>query len=117
VWLPGRENTGGGAFKEPDAGVVHPLPPRSRLAGNRNSTPRSWVDVQTTSRLLRAFRAPRPHKSPRKNFAWSQYLCRLNTRSDGRFVNNRNQVPRGAICMGSVYYYGMNKRFNAQRDS
>ncbi len=111
---PGRENTGGGAFKEPDAGVGSSAAPRLTFGGQSELNTKVLVDgadnMQTFTGLPRitpSQEAAQEFRVVNNTFA-SEYGGAL-----GGFVNivtkSGSNTPHG-----SVYYYGMNNALNAQ---
>src|SRR5262245_51268741 len=111
---PGRENTGGGAFKEPDAGVGSAAAPRLTFGGQSELNTKVLVDgadnVQTFTGLPRVTpsqEAAQEFRVVNNTFA-SEYGGAL-----GGFVNivtkSGSNTPHG-----SVYYFGMNNAMNAQ---
>jgi carboxypeptidase family protein/TonB-dependent receptor-like protein len=111
---PGRENTGGGAFKEPDAGVGSAAAPRLTFGGQSELNTKVLVDgadnVQTFTGLPRitpSQEAAQEFRVVNNTFA-SEYGGAL-----GGFVNivtkSGSNTPHG-----SVYYFGMNNALNAQ---
>src|SRR5215471_8048503 len=112
---PGRENTGGGAFKEPDAGVGSAAAPRLTFGGQSELNTKVLVDgadnVQTFTGLPRATpsqEAAQEFRVVNNTFA-SEYGGAL-----GGFVNivtkSGSNDPHG-----SLYYFGMNNALNAQQ--
>lgn len=111
---PGRENTGGGAFKEPDAGVGSAAAPRLTFGGQSELNTKILVDgadnVQTFTGLPRTTpsqEAAQEFRVVNNTFA-SEYGGAL-----GGFVNIVTKSG-GNSAHGSVYYYGMNNALNAQ---
>src|SRR5215467_13534249 len=111
---PGRENTGGGAFKEPDTGVGSAAAPRLTFGGQSELNTKVLVDgadnVQTFTGLPRitpSQEAAQEFRVVNNTFA-SEYGEAL-----GGFVNivtkSDSNTPHG-----SVYYFGMNNALNAQ---
>jgi hypothetical protein len=111
---PGRENTGGGAFKEPDAGVGSSAAPRLTFGGQSELNTKILVDgadnVQTFTGLPRitpSQEAAQEFRVVNNSFA-AEYGGAM-----GGFVNivtkSGSNTPHG-----SVYYYGMNNALNAQ---
>jgi hypothetical protein len=111
---PGRENTGGGAFKEPDAGVGSAAAPRLTFGGQSELNTKVLVDgadnVQTFTGLPRitpSQEAAQEFRVVNNTFA-SEYGGAL-----GGYVNivtkSGSNTPHG-----SVYYFGMNNALNAQ---
>lgn len=111
---PGRENTGGGAFKEPDAGVGSAAAPRLTFGGQSELYTKVLVDgadnVQTFTGLPRATpsqEAAQEFRVVNNTFA-SEYGGAL-----GGFVNIVTKSG-GNDLHGSLYYFGMNNALNAQ---
>ena len=111
---PGRENTGGGAFKEPDAGVGSAAAPRLTFGGQSELNTKVLVDgadnVQTFTGLPRATpsqEAAQEFRVVNNTFA-AEYGGAL-----GGFVNIVTKSG-GNDMRGSVYYFGMNNALNAQ---
>ena len=111
---PGRENTGGGAFKEPDTGVGSAAAPRLTFGGQSELHTKVLVDgadnVQTFTGLPRVTpsqEAAQEFRVVNNTFA-AEYGGAL-----GGFVNI--VTKSGANEMhGSVYEYFMNNALNAQ---
>jgi hypothetical protein len=110
----GRENIGGGAFKEPDVGVGSAAAPRLSFGGQPELNTMIQVDgadnVQTFTGLPRAT----PSQEAAKEFRIlnSTYLAEYG-RALGGFVNivTRSGTNR---TDGSLYYFGMHDRLNAR---
>src|SRR5262249_47422538 len=113
---PGRENTGGGAFKEPDAGVGSAAAPRLTFGGQSELSTKVLVDgadnVQTFTGLPRitpSQEAAQEFRVVNNTFA-SEYGGTL-----GGYVNivtkSGSNEPHG-----SIYYFGMNNALNARPD-
>ena len=111
---PGRENVGGGAFKEPDIGVGSAAAPRLTFGGQSELSTLILVDgadnIQTFTGLPRA--------TPSQEAA--QEFRILNTtalaeygRALGGFVNIVTKSGTNRYN-GSAYYFGMNDALNAQ---
>src|SRR5437773_5839097 len=105
---PGRENTGGGAFKEPDTGVGSAAAPRLTFGGQSELSTLILVDgvdnIQTFTGLPRVTpsqEAVQEFRVVNNTFA-SEYGGAL-----GGFVNIVTKSA-GNDKHGSVYYYGMN---------
>ncbi|HEU4389473.1 MAG TPA: carboxypeptidase-like regulatory domain-containing protein, partial [Blastocatellia bacterium] len=105
---PGRENTGGGAFKEPDTGVGSAAAPRLTFGGQSELSTLILVDgvdnIQTFTGLPRA--------TPSQEAA--QEFRILNTtplaeygRALGGFVNIVTKSGGNRVS-GSAYYFGLN---------
>jgi outer membrane receptor protein involved in Fe transport len=103
----GRENVGGGAFKEPDTGVGVAAAPRLSFGGQPELNTMIQVDgadnVQTFTGLPRAT----PSQEAAKEFRIlnSAYLAEYG-RALGGFVNIVTKSGTNET-QGSVYYYGM----------
>ena len=103
----GRENVGGGAFKEPDVGVGSAAAPRLSFGGQPELNTLIQVDgadnIQTFTGLPRAT----PSQEAAKEFRVlnSTYLAEYG-RALGGFVNivTKSGTNRGS---GSLYYFGM----------
>src|SRR5215510_5489695 len=105
---PGRENTGGGAFKEPDAGVGSAAAPRLTFGGQSELNTKVLVDgadnVQTFTGLPRitpSQEAAQEFRVVNNTFA-SEYGGAL-----GGYVNIVTKSGSNSPH-GSVYFYGMN---------
>src|SRR5215813_7077501 len=111
---PGRENTGGGAFKEPDTGVGSAAAPRLTFGGQSELSTLILVDgadnVQTFTGLPRA--------TPSQE-AVQEFRILNNTfaaeygRALGGFVNIVTKYGANQLH-GSSYFYGMNNALNAE---
>jgi carboxypeptidase family protein len=110
----GRENVGGGAFKEPDVGVGSAAAPRLSFAGQSELHTMVQVDgadnVQTFTGLPRA--TPSQEAAQELRVLNSTYLAEYG-RSLGGFVNivtksGTNQTD------GSLYYFGMHDALAAR---
>lgn len=111
---PGRENTGGGAFKEPDTGVGSAAAPRLTFGGQSELNTKVLVDgadnVQTFTGLPRVTpsqEAAQEFRVVNNTFA-AEYGGAL-----GGFVNIVTKSG-GNELHGSVYEYFMNNALNAQ---
>jgi Carboxypeptidase regulatory-like domain/TonB dependent receptor len=109
----GRENVGGGAFKEPDAGVGVSAAPRLSFGGQSELNTMIQVDgadnVQTFTGLPRA--TPSQEAVQEFRVLDSTYLAEYG-RSLGGFVNI---VTRSGAqdSHGSLYYFGINNALDA----
>jgi outer membrane receptor protein involved in Fe transport len=105
---PGRENVGGGAFKEPDAGVGSAAAPRLTFGGLPELNTMIQVDgvdnVQTFTGLPRA--TPSQEAAQEFRVLNSTYLAEYG-RALGGFVNIVTKSGSNAYH-GSFYYFGMN---------
>jgi hypothetical protein len=110
----GRENVGGGAFKEPDVGVGSAAAPRLSFGGQPELNTMIQVDgadnVQTFTGLPRA--TPSQEAAQEFRVLNSTYLAEYG-RALGGFVNivTKSGSNRGS---GSVYYFGMNDSLAAR---
>jgi hypothetical protein len=110
----GRENVGGGAFKEPDVGVGAVAAPRLSFAGQPELNTMVQVDgtdnVQTFTGLPRA--TPSQEAAQEFRVLNSTYLAEYG-RALGGFVNivTKSGANRSE---GSLYYYGMHDALNAR---
>jgi hypothetical protein len=111
---PGRENVGGGAFKEPDTGVGIAAAPRLSFGGQSELNTLIQVDgadnVQTFTGLPRA--TPSQEAAQEFRILNSTYLAEYG-RALGGFVNI---VTRSGTndAQGSVYYFGMDDSLAAR---
>jgi hypothetical protein len=110
----GRENVGGGAFKEPDVGVGSAAAPRLSFAGQAELHTMVQVDgadnVQTFTGLPRA--TPSQEAAREFRVLNSTYLAEYG-RSLGGFVNIVTKSG-GNRTSGSAYYFGMHDALNAR---
>ncbi len=110
----GRENIGGGAFKEPDVGVGSAAAPRLSFGGQSELNTLIQVDgadnVQTFTGLPRAT----PSQEAAKEFRVlnSTYLAEYG-RALGGFVNIVTKSGTNRTD-GSLYYFGMHDALNAR---
>ena len=111
---PGRENTGGGAFKEPDAGVGSSAAPRLTFGGQSELNTKVLVDgadnVQTFTGLPRT--TPSQESAQEFRVVNNTFAAEYGGAMGG-FVNIVTKSG-GNDLHGSAYYYGMNNAFNAQ---
>jgi hypothetical protein len=111
---PGRENTGGGAFKEPDTGVGSAAAPRLTFGGQSELSTLILVDgvdnIQTFTGLPRVT----PSQEAVKEFRVlnSVFLAEYG-RALGGFVNIVTKSG-GNRSGGSAYFFGMNDALNAR---
>ncbi|HKQ75452.1 MAG TPA: TonB-dependent receptor, partial [Blastocatellia bacterium] len=111
---PGRENTGGGAFKEPDTGVGSAAAPRLTFGGQSELSTLILVDgadnVQNATGLPRVT----PSQEAVREFRVlnSTFLAEYG-RALGGFVNIVTKSGTNRYN-GSVYYFGMNDELNAK---
>ncbi len=111
---PGRENTGGGAFKEPDTGVGSAAAPRLTFGGQSELSTLILVDgvdnIQTFTGLPRV--TPSQEAVQEFRVLNSTFLGEYG-RALGGFVNIVTKSG-GNHYNGSVYYFGMNNALNAK---
>jgi hypothetical protein len=111
---PGRENTGGGPFKEPDTGVGSAAAPRLTFGGQSELYTLILVDgvdnIQTLTGLPRAT----PSQEAVREFRVlnSTFLAEYG-RALGGFVNIVTKSG-GNRTSGSAYFFGMNDALNAR---
>jgi hypothetical protein len=111
---PGRENVGGGAFKEPDAGVGAAAAPRLTFGGQSELSTLILVDgvdnIQTFTGLPRVT----PSQEAVREFRVVNSTFRAEYgRALGGFVNIVTKSGTNDLN-GSAYYFGMNDKLNAQ---
>jgi hypothetical protein len=111
---PGRENTGGGAFKEPDAGVGAAAAPRLTFGGQSELNTMILVDgvdnIQTFTGLPRV--TPSQEAAQEFRILNSTFLAEYG-RALGGFVNIITKSGTNQFH-GSAYYFGMNDALNAK---
>lgn len=109
---PGRENVGGGAFKEPDTGVGQAAAPRLSFGGQPELDTMILVDgaenVQTFTGLPRV--TPSQEAVQEFRILNSTYSSEYG-RATGGFVNIVTKSGSNDLH-GSGYFYGMNQAFN-----
>ncbi|HLJ86898.1 MAG TPA: TonB-dependent receptor [Candidatus Angelobacter sp.] len=109
---PGRENIGGGAFKEPDTGVGQAAAPRLSFGGQPELNTMILVDgaenVQTFTGLPRV--TPSQEAVQEFRVLNSTYLSEYG-RASGGFVNIVTKSG-GNDYHGSGYFFGMNQALN-----
>jgi outer membrane receptor protein involved in Fe transport len=112
----GRENEGGGAFKEPDTGVGQAAAPRLSFAGQPELNTMILVDgvdnVQTFTGLPRV--TPSQEAAQEFRILNSTYLSEYGRASAG-FVNIVTKSGSNDLH-GSAYFYGMNQALNEPYD-
>ncbi|HLJ26053.1 MAG TPA: TonB-dependent receptor [Candidatus Angelobacter sp.] len=110
---PGRENVGGGAFKEPDSGVGQAAAPRLSFAGQPELDTMILVDgaqnVQTFTGLPRV--TPSQEAVQEFRILNSTYSSEYG-RATGGFVNIVTKSGTNEYH-GSGYFFGMNQALNA----
>ncbi len=108
----GRENVGGGAFKEPDTGVGQAAAPRLAFGGQPELNTMILVDgvgnVQTFTGLPRV--TPSQEAAQEFRVLNSTYLTEYG-RASGGFVNIVTKSGTNDYH-GSGYFYGMNQALN-----
>src|SRR5215813_2934097 len=111
---PGRENTGGGAFKEPDAGVGSAAAPRLTFGGQSELS--TLILVDGVDNIQNATGLPRvtPSQEAVREFRVlnSTFLAEYG-RALGGFVNIVTKSGTNRFN-GSIYYFGMNDELNAK---
>jgi outer membrane receptor protein involved in Fe transport len=111
---PGRENTGGGAFKEPDAGVGSAAAPRLTFGGQSELS--TLILVDGADNIQNATGLPRvtPSQEAVREFRVlnSTFLAEYG-RALGGFVNIVTKSGTNRYN-GSAYYFGLNDALNAQ---
>ncbi len=110
---PGRENVGGGAFKEPDTGVGSAAAPRLTFGGQSELSTLILVDgvdnIQTVTGLPRV--TPSQESVREFRVLNSAFLAEYG-RASGGFVNIVTKSGTNQFH-GSAYYFGMNDALNA----
>jgi outer membrane receptor protein involved in Fe transport len=111
---PGRENTGGGAFKEPDTGVGSAAAPRLTFGGQSELSTLILVDgvdnIQTFTGLPRV--TPSQEAVQEFRVLNSTFLAEYG-RALGGFVNIVTKTG-GNRYNGSAYFFGVNDELNAR---
>jgi hypothetical protein len=111
---PGRENTGGGAFKEPDTGVGSAAAPRLTFGGQSELSTLILVDgvdnIQTFTGLPRV--TPSQEAVQEFRVLNSTFLAEYG-RALGGFVNIVTKSG-GNRYNGSAYFFGLNDALNAK---
>src|SRR5205807_8805060 len=111
---PGRENTGGGAFKEPDAAVGAASAPRLTFGGQSELNTKVLVDGADNTQSFTGL----PRVTPSQEAAQEFRIVNNTFAAEyggamGGFVNIVTKSG-GNDLHGSGYYYGMNNAFNVQ---
>jgi outer membrane receptor protein involved in Fe transport len=110
---PGRENVGGGAFKEPDLGVGIASAPRLTFGGQSELSTLILVDgadnIQTFTGLPRA--TPSMEAAQEFRILNSTFLAEYG-RAMGGFVNIVTKSGTNNFN-GTAYYFGLNDALNA----
>jgi outer membrane receptor protein involved in Fe transport len=111
---PGRENTGGGAFKEPDAGVGAAAAPRLTFGGQSELSTLILVDGVDNNQTFTGLPRVTPSQEAAQQFRVlnSTYLAEYG-RALGGFVNIVTKSGTNQFS-GSLYYFGMNNALNAR---
>ncbi|MBO0859964.1 MAG: TonB-dependent receptor, partial [Chloracidobacterium sp.] len=111
---PGRENTGGGAFKEPDTGVGSAAAPRLTFGGQSELSTLILVDGADNSQTATGLPRVTPSQEAVREFRVlnSTFLAEYG-RALGGFVNIVTKSGTNHYN-GSVYYFGLNDKLNAQ---
>src|SRR4029434_8450182 len=111
---PGRENTGGGAFKEPDTGVGSAAAPRLTFGGQSELSTLILVDgvdnIQTFTGLPRV--TPSQEAVQEFRVLNSTFLAEYG-RALGGFVNIVTKSGANRV-EGSAYYFAVNDALNAR---
>jgi outer membrane receptor protein involved in Fe transport len=104
----GRENIGGGPFKEPDTGVGAAAAPRLSFGGQQELNTLVQVDGVDNVQIFTGLPRATPSQEAVKEFRIlnSTYLAEYG-RALGGFVNIVTKSG-GNTRRGSLYYYGMN---------
>ena len=111
---PGRENTGGGAFKEPDAAVGAASAPRLTFGGQSELNTKVLVDGADNTQNFTGL----PRVTPSQEAAQEFRIVNNTFASEyggamGGFVNIVTKSG-GNDLHGSGYYFGMNNALNVQ---
>jgi outer membrane receptor protein involved in Fe transport len=111
---PGRENTGGGAFKEPDAGVGSAAAPRLTFGGQSELSTLILVDGADNTQNATGLPRVTPSQEAVREFRVlnSTFLAEYG-RALGGFVNIVTKSGTNRLS-GSVYYFGLNDALNAK---
>jgi outer membrane receptor protein involved in Fe transport len=111
---PGRENTGGGAFKEPDAGVGSAAAPRLTFGGQSELSTLILVDGADNIQNVTGLPRVTPSQEAVREFRVlnSTFLAEYG-RALGGFVNIVTKSGTNRYN-GSLYYFGQNDELNAQ---
>src|SRR5947209_7654237 len=110
----GRENVGGGAFKEPDIGIGSASAPRLTFGGQSELSTKILVDGADNGQTFTGLPRATPSQEAAQEFRIlnSTYLAEYGGSRSG-FVNIVTKSGTNNLH-GSVYYYGMNNALNAQ---
>ncbi|MEW6734275.1 MAG: TonB-dependent receptor, partial [Acidobacteriota bacterium] len=109
----GRENVGGGPFKEPDLGIGSTAAPRLTFAGQSELSTIIQVDEAINVQTVTGLPCATPSQEAAREFRIlnSTYLAEYGGSMAG-FVNIVTKSGTNAFH-GSAYYFGMNNRLNA----
>ncbi|HXB20885.1 MAG TPA: TonB-dependent receptor [Candidatus Solibacter sp.] len=111
---PGRENTGGGAFKEPDAAVGAAAAPRLTFGGQSELNTKVLVDGADNTQNFTGLPRVTPSQEAAQEFrVVNNTFATEYGGAMGGFVNIVTKSG-GNDLHGSGYYYGMNNAFNVQ---
>jgi hypothetical protein len=110
----GRENVGGGPFKEPDTGVGVAAAPRLSFGGQTELNTMIQVDGVDNTQTFTGLPRATPSQEAAREFRVlnSTYLAEYG-RALGGFVNIVTKSGTNNY-RGSLYYYGMNDELNAR---
>src|SRR5215510_4877501 len=110
---PGRENTGGGAFKEPDTGVGSAAAPRLTFGGQSELSTLILVDGADNIQNVTGLPRVTPSQEAVREFRVlnSTFLAEYG-RALGGFVNIVTKSGTNRYN-GSAYYFGLNDALNA----
>ena len=111
---PGRENVGGGAFKEPDTGVGSAAAPRLTFGGQNELNTKILVDGADNVQVFTGLPRATPSQESAKEFRVlnSTYLAEYGGALGG-FVNIITRSGANDLH-GSLYYFGLNDALNAR---
>jgi outer membrane receptor protein involved in Fe transport len=111
---PGRENVGGGPFKEPDTGVGAAAAPRLSFGGQTELNSLIQVDGADNVQAFTGLPRSTPSQEAAREFRIlnSTYLSEYG-RALGGFVNIVTKSGTNDVN-GSLYYFGMNDALNAR---
>jgi len=110
----GRENVGGGAFKEPDVGVGSAAAPRLSFGGQPELNTMIQVDGADNTQTFTGLPRATPSQEAAREFRVlnSTYLAEYG-RALGGFVNIVTKSGTNRTD-GSIYYFGMSDKLNAR---
>src|SRR5262245_54102908 len=111
---PGRENTGGGAFKEPDTGVGSAAAPRLTFGGQSELSTLILVDGADNTQTFTGLPRATPSQEAAQEFrVLNSTVLAEYGRALGGFVNIVTKSGTNRTN-GSAYYFGMNDALNAK---